>query len=292
MFSFSPLPTGFGHTLGNTLRRVLLTSLDGAAVTQLAINGASHQFTTVEGVQEDVVELTLNFKQLRVKSYSQNPVTLKISKKGAGPVTAADIETNAEVEVLNKDLHLATLASDKSKLEVELVVETGIGYSPSEDREVSKVGVILLDALFSPVIKAHYDVEPARLGKNVNLDNLVLTVQTDGSISPEEAVKSASTVLRDFFHKFSDGTDPEDAVVVVSDVEVEEASVLAPVSSEDVSLEELRLPTRTINALRKHGINTLHELANKSSDDLADIKNLGEKSIQEIKKLLDKEGLK
>lgn len=285
VFTFEPLPTGFGHTLGNTIRRVLLTSLEGAAVTQVKIKGASHQFASIEGIKEDVVDIILNVKGVRAKLHTPNPVVLRINKKGVGPVTAGDIETNAEVEIINKDHHIATVSDKTTSFEVELVIESGVGYSPIEDRESSKIGIILVDAMFSPVILVNYVVEPTRLGRVIGLDKLTLTVETDGSLTPEEAFTQSATILRSFFARFADGEDEPEEVVEDS----EETSVSVP--TEDVSLDELPLPTRTINALKKHGISTLHDLAGKSDEELADVKNLGEKSVVEIKKLLSKEGL-
>ncbi len=288
VFTFEPLPTGFGHTLGNTLRRVLMSSLPGAAATQIKIEGAVHQFDTVEGVKEDLVELGLNLKLIRAKIHGNNPIVGKISVKGPGKVTAKDIEISSEVEILNKDLVIATLADAKSKLEAEIVFEPGVGYSPVEDRETSKIGVILLDALFSPVVEANYTVEPTRKGTIIGLDKLVLTIETDGGVSPSDALAQAATILKDFFKRFALAEDPE-----VEEVE-EDTAELAPkptLDAKKVAVDELPLPTRTINALRKAEISTLSELAGKNDDDLADIKNLGEKSIQEIKKLLKKEGL-
>lgn len=291
VFSFKPLPKGFGYTLGNTLRRVLLTSLDGAAITQVRLNGVSHEFTTMPGVKEDVIELTLNLKQVRAKMNTENPVVLRISKKGAGEITAADIEKSSDIEIVNPDCHIATLNDSKAGFEAELVFEKGTGFSPVEERESSKVGVILLDAVYSPVVSASYMVEQTRSGRSVDLDDLVLTVTTDGTISPEDAVKKSSAILRNFFARFSKGVDEI--------VEVEETVETEPVTQnnqdseeyEEVSVDELPLPTRTINALKKHGIKSLQDLVNKSPEELADIKNLGEKSVEEIEKLLKKEGL-
>lgn len=287
VFTFEPLPKGFGHTLGNTLRRVLLTSLRGAAATQVKIEGAVHQFTTIPGVKEDVVELGLNFKQIRAKLHGENPVVGKISVTGPGNVTAGDIELSSDVEIVNKDLHLATLADKKTKFEVEVVFEPGVGYSPAEERETQKIGVIILDAMYSPVVNVTYDVEQARKGTMVDLDKLVLNITTDGTVSPSDAMTNSATILRDFFKRFALGEDEEETQPQVSS----EASVSNNIDARKVSVEELPLPTRTINALKKAGINTLSELAGKSDDALADVKNLGEKSVQEIKKLLEKEGL-
>ncbi len=287
VFTFEPLPKGFGHTLGNTLRRVLLTSLDGAAITQVKIKGASHQFATIDGVKEDVVDILLNLKQIRAKLFTKNPLVLRINKKGQGTVTAADIELSSDVEIVNKDQHIATLNDKTAAFEVELVIEPGVGYSPTEGRESSKIGVILLDALFSPVVNVNYSIEAARMGSVTDLDKLVITIDTDGTLDPADALAKSANLLRDFFGRFAEGEDPK--------LEVEAAAAgtaqASSKSEEDIAVEELPLPTRTINALKKHGIDTLSELAGKSDDELADIKNLGDKSIVEIKKLLEKEGL-
>lgn len=288
VFTFGPLPKGFGHTLGNTLRRVLLTSLEGAAITQIKVDGAVHEFSTIEGVKEDLVEIGLNFKELRAAIHSENPVVGIIDMKGPGEVTAGDIEVPSDVEIMNKDLHIATLADTKTEFKVEVVFEPGVGYSPVEERKTSKIGVVLLDALFSPIIDANYKVEKTRKGTVGDLDELILTVETDGSIDPEEALTEAATLLRKFFGRFADGKDDEDDLQE-EEKEVVQSSVL---ETRKVLIEELPLPTRTINALKKAGIETLTELAEKSEDDLADIKNIGAKSISEVEKLLEDEGLR
>jgi DNA-directed RNA polymerase subunit alpha len=284
VFSFEPLPTGFGYTLANALRRVLMTSIKGAAATQVKISGATHQFTTIPGVKEDIVELTLNLKKLRFKVFSDQPVIVTISKKGAGKVTGKDIETSSDVEVMNKDQHIATLADAKSKLEMEITVEPGTGYSPMEERQTSKVGVIVLDSLFSPIASANYEIEPARFGGRTDLDKIIFTIETDGSISPKESLVDASKILRDYYATFEEWK--------IETSEPEEKFKKSAKLTEDVSVEELPLQTRTINALRKSKIITLHELAQKTNEELEDIKNIGEKSLQEIKDLLAKEGFR
>lgn len=285
VYSFEPLPTGFGYTLGNALRRVLLTSINGAAVTQIKIPSVSHQFTTIPGVKEDVVELTLNIKKLRFKIHSDTPVIATISKKGSGKVTAKDIKVPGELEIMNKDQYIATLADSKSNLEIELTVEPGVGYSPMKEKQTSKVGVIVLDALFSPIVSANYQVEPTRFGEKTDLDKITITVETDGSITPKEAVVKASQILKDYYSVFEIWrTEPE---------EKEEPKTAVRVTlMEDVVVDELPLQTRTINALKKSKIETLHQLAEKSDEELADIKNVGEKSLKEIKELLEKEGFR
>ena len=285
VFSFDPLPTGFGNTLGNTLRRVALTSLRGGAVTQIKIEGVSHQFSTIPGVKEDVIEIGLNFKKVRIKVHGDNPVVGRIKMTGPCEIFASDIDLSSEAEILNKDLLITTLSDKNAKFEAELVVEPGYGYSPVEDRETSKLGVILLDATFSPVVSASYSVEPTRMGRVIGLDKLIFTVETDGSITPSEAVEMSSGSLRSFFARFSQG---EDEIVVTTPTEVVTSSVKKK-AVEDASVDDLPLPTRTINALRKHGIKSLSQLMDKTQEELADIKNLGEKSVEEINKLLSKE---
>jgi DNA-directed RNA polymerase subunit alpha len=287
-YSIEPLPTGFGYTLANALRRVLLTSTKGAAVTQIKISGATHQFTTLPGVKEDVVELTLNVKKLRFKLHTNNPVIATIKKRGLGEIKAKDIEVSSEAEIMNKDLHIATLSDSKTELNIELTIEPGTGYSPMEERQTSKIGVIVLDALYSPIISANYSVEPTRFGDKINLDKIVLTVETDGSITPKQAIIEASDLLKDYYETIIKW-ESESAEAASHELKKED---LAMKPSEDVSIEELPLQTRTINALKKQGVSTLHELSQKTDEEIADIKNLGEKSLDEIKKLLEKEGLR
>jgi DNA-directed RNA polymerase subunit alpha len=287
VFAIEPLPTGFGATLGNSLRRVLMTSIRGAAVTQVKFNSATHQFTTIPGIKEDIVEITLNLKKLRVKLHGDNPVIVNIRKKGAGPVTGKDVQVTSDIEVMNEDLHIATVSDSKTEFLAELTIEPGEGYSPMEERQTNKVGVIVLDALYAPVTKSLYDVEPTRFGQKADLDKLTLTVETDGSISPKDAVMSAAQILRDFYQKIYEG----ETKVVIETSEPETESRKNK-QTEVIAIEELPLQTRTVNALKKHGIDTLDQLAKKTDEELADIKNLGEKSLTEIHKLLEKEGFR
>lgn len=286
VFTFEPLPTGFGATLGNSLRRILLTSIEGAAVTQAKIEGVNHQFTTIKGIKEDVVEVTLNLKKLRFKVHADNPVIATIKKKGSGKITAGDINVPSDAEIMDKSQHIATLADSKSKFEAEITIEAGSGYSPMEDRKTSKIGVIVLDALYSPIKRAIYEVEPTRFGQKADLDKLTLTVETDGSISPMDAVKSAASKLKDYYELIMTGKSPE------KPAEMDTVTVTKLKQTEEISIEELPLQTRTINALKKHGVKFLKELASMTDEEIADVKNLGEKSLTEIKKLLEKEGLR
>ncbi|MDA1337773.1 MAG: DNA-directed RNA polymerase subunit alpha [bacterium] len=283
-FSMSPLPTGYGFTLGNTMRRVMLSSMKGSAITEATIKGVSHQFSSIDGIKEDMVEIAMNLKSIKVKSISQGSAKLKISKKGVGVITAADIEINADVQIVNKDQVIATLTKDKSSFEVELLVENGEGFSPVESREISKVGAMLIDAIFSPVINVAYTVVPTRVGRQGGLDELIFEIDTDGTITAEEALVESAGILRKFFSKINDGPDE------IEEVEVSDESQAELDSNEDSSLqvEELDLPTRTINALKKAKINTVKELLNREFDELSAIKGLGEKSVEDIKKVLDK----
>ena len=286
VFEFSPLPAGFGRTLGSSLRRILLTSLKGSAVTEIRVPKVTHQFSTIPGVKEDLVEITLNVKNITAKMHTDSIIIGSIDKKGKGPVTSGDIEVSSDVEIIDKKVHIAELSDSKSKLEMDLTFEKGVGYSPVEERKTSKVGVILVDALFSPIIRVLYEVTPTRKGEETGLDKLTITVETDGSITPEDAVTEAATILRNFYSRFARGVDPEE---LETDAEDDMQSTAV---KEDVFLEDLALPTRTINALKKHGVSTLQELGKLSNEELSDIKNLGDKSIKEIHKVLKKEGLK
>lgn len=281
VFSFEPLPTGFGHTLGSVLRRVALTSIQGGAVTSFRIPGVTHQFTSIDGVKEDLVEFSLNLKQLRFKVHSDGVFVGKITKKGPGVIKASDIEVSSEVEIVNEDAVIATLADKNSSLDLELTIERGVGFSPVEGRENSKLGTVLVDAIFSPVVNVSYTVETARVGRQSGLDKLVLDIQTDGSVKAADVIKLSASILRDFFDKFATTSDKAQDINTL----FHQASA-SEIKSDNSTVDDLPLPTRTINALKKHGINSLADLRTKSDDEISDIKNLGEKSIEEIKKLL------
>ena len=292
-FTIEPLPQTFGATIGNALRRVLMTSIRGSAATQMKITGANHQFTTIDGIKEDIVEISLNIKQLRFNVHGDNPVVVTVEKKGKGVVTGKDLKENSDYEILNPEQHIATIADDKTTFKMELIVEPGTGYSPSEEREKknAKLGVITLDALFSPVTNVTYEVESTRFGERVDLDKIILNVETDGSITPEKAVKDAAALLKSYYSVIETG-EAEDGKEASATVEKETTVKKSKSHVENISIEELPLQTRTINALKKQGIETLKELASKTDEELADVKNLGEKSLAEIKELLEKENLK
>ncbi len=277
------LESGYGHTLGNALRRVLLTSLPGTAITKVTIDGVTHQFTSFEGMTEDVVELILNLKQLRIKAEGSEPGILRLNVKGAKEVTAADIECEAGFEVVNKDLYISTLAKGKN-LSIEMVVESGVGYKLASETESEAVGQISIDALFSPVIKVSYKVEATRVGRRTDFDKIVFDIETDGTISPLAAVKQAAEVL---IKQFSQIVNP-----VVKEVK-EELTSMSPEEIETMKLtvEELDLPTRIANALRKGGFETVADLTRSPKDEISRVKNLGGKSIDLIEEALGKKGV-
>ncbi|MBI2617358.1 DNA-directed RNA polymerase subunit alpha [Candidatus Gottesmanbacteria bacterium] len=282
-FLIEPLDPGYGHTLGNSIRRVLLTSLSGAAVTSVRIDGVKHQFSTLPGLKEDIVELLLNIKKIRFRTTSESPVIISLSVKGSKKVKAGDLESS-ELEVVNKDLYLGELTSNKSKLSMELTVETGTGYRPAEAFEGKKeVGVVVVDALFSPIIRVNYKVEATRVGRMTDLDRLVLEVWTDGSISPFDAVKQSAKILVSYFLQLYE---PK--------AKTTEGVALTPTVSEEIlkmTLEELDLPTRIVNALHNGGIDTVGQLLGTPKKELYKIKNLGAKSITTIEDTLRSKGI-
>ena len=292
-FALEPLPAGYGHTLGNSLRRVLLSSIPGAAITSVKFAGVSHQFTTIPGVAEDVVDIILNLKTIRFNMVGSEPQVVSLNAKGVGEVTAADLDLPAGLEVINSDQVIATLGSKSAKFEAELMVSPGVGYESAEEHESNKIGVIAIDSLFSPVLTVSYKVEPARIGQKSDFDRLILEITTSGAISPKEALMSASKTLVGFFDRISGG---RESVGINGNVEtLEEIQMTTNKKkvdgAKDIFVEELGLPTRTTNALKKAEIRNLAELAALSDEELYKIKNLGDKSIEEIKDILKKEGM-
>jgi DNA-directed RNA polymerase subunit alpha len=279
-----PLEQGYGHTLGNALRRVLLSSLPGHAITKMRVEGADHQYSTVEGMTEDVLDVSLNIKQLRIKSESTEPGTLRLSVTGPANVTAAQIECDGGYSIINTDQHIATLQKG-AKLEIEMIAEPGLGYVVSDEKKANAIGDIVLDALFSPIVKVSYTVDQTRVGRRTDYDKLVLDVQTDGTIEPVEAVTQAARILT---KQFAQVYNP---VIVTEEVPVEE---LSPEEAEVLRLtvEELDLPTRIANALRKGGFKTVGDLVGAEKDIVARVKNLGEKSVDVINEALQKKGVK
>jgi DNA-directed RNA polymerase subunit alpha len=283
-FVIEPLDQGYGQTLGNSVRRVLLASLSGAAITSMKIEGVKHQFSTISGLKEDVVELSLNLKKIRLTIDGEGPVALKLSKKGPGAITAGDIETAAGVTIANPELVLGTLADKKSEIDMTLTADKGFGYVTTEEKHTSEVGVIPLDALFSPVLRVNYRIESTRVGRMTNLDKLVLEIWTDGTIKPSEALKTASKILVTYFTQ-----------IVEPKVKVEEeAKITTPTVSDEIlkmRIEELDIPTRIVNALANGGIETISQLVNTQKAELMKIKNLGTKSLAIVEEKVKEKGV-
>jgi DNA-directed RNA polymerase subunit alpha len=285
-FTISPLEPGFGHTLGNCLRRTLLSSIPGAAVSQVRFDEALHEFDVIPGVKEDVTDLILNLKDLVLRCESEEPVTLRLDKRGPGDVTAADIQTTAEVEVLNADLHLATV-NQRGRLALDLTVEQGRGYLTAErNKRTSTIGVIPVDAIFSPVRRVAFSIEPTRVEQATNYDKLSLEIETDGSISPRDALASAGETLRNLVSLVADlSAEPKG-------LELGEVSPITAASPDlELPIEELDLSERPRNCLKRARVDTIGQLVQKSEDDLLAITNFGSKSLEEVLQKLDERGL-
>lgn len=285
-FAIEPLHSGYGMTLGNSLRRVLLSSIAGAAVTAFKVDGASHEFTTLPGVKEDIVEIILNLKGVRFRVFSDEPQTIRLSKKGSGPVTAKDIETNADVEVVNKDHVIAHIDSASASLNMDIVVEKGRGYRAIDESGSKKVisDMIAIDSIFSPVLRVRYKVENTRVGQMTDLDKLIITVETDGTISPREAFEEASAILVNQYTALAGQTTVEQGVPLDSADE----NIPSGESSDDspalmTSIEDLNLSARTTNALVNNDIHTLKDLFSLSDIELKELKGFGSKALDEVK---------
>ncbi|NIT04573.1 DNA-directed RNA polymerase subunit alpha [Candidatus Saccharibacteria bacterium] len=292
-FIIEPLPSGFGVTLGTALRRVLLSSLPGGAITEIKIQGVSHPFTTIKGVKEDVVELMLNLKRVRFKVTADGPFegTIEVGggKRGTKDVKARDIKISSEAAVANPNLKVATLTDSKAKLSVSLVVERGVGYRPAEERESGKVGVIPMDSIFTPVVNVSFSVEATRVGRRTDLDRLILDVTTDATTDPTEAVEAAAGILRDYFGKIS-GMKVEGRRVKKEEKPKGELSPVEEVDEEvrKTPVSELGLSPRTLNTLEGASVKTVGGLIQKTEEDLLDIKGFGETALSEVKKALKK----
>jgi DNA-directed RNA polymerase subunit alpha len=285
-FTISPLEPGFGHTLGNCLRRTLLSSIPGAAVSQVRFDEALHEFDVIPGVKEDVTDLILNLKDLVLRSESEEPVTLRLDKRGPGDVTAGDIQTTADVEILNPELHLATV-NQRGRLAFDLTVEQGRGYLSAErNKRTSTIGVIPIDAIFSPVRRVAFSVEPTRVEQATNYDKLTLDIETDGSISPRDGLASAGETLRNLVSLVADlSSQPKG-------LELGEVSPITSASPDlELPIEELDLSERPRNCLKRARVDTIGQLVQKSEDDLLAITNFGSKSLEEVLQKLDERGL-
>lgn len=281
-FILEPLESGYGQTLGNALRRVLLTSLPGAAVTFVKVTGARHQFTTLPGLKEDIVEFILNVKKLRIRMEVEGPVKINLEMVGPGEITADKIKTPSGVEVLNKDLVLGHLADKKAKISCEMTVEKGYGYVPFEDRKSETLGLISVDSAFSPIVRVNYHVETTRVGRVANYDRLILEVVSDGTISPSEAMREAARILVSYFNQVVEPKAIEEQT---------ESKVVVPSDLSRLTIEELFLPTRISNALEKNDFRTVSDLVGSRRREIPKIKNLGEKSMKIIDAALVEKGV-
>jgi DNA-directed RNA polymerase subunit alpha len=281
-FAISPLEQGYGHTLGNSLRRVLLTSLPGAAITSVKISGVKHQFSTLKGVKEDIVEFILNLKKVRPSYSGDKPVRATLSAKGPGEVKAKDIKVSADVKIANPELVLALL-SKNAKLDAQIEIEAGTGYSLAEERETRQIGLIPLDASFSPVVRVNYKIEETRVGRLTNYDKLILEIWTDETMTPKEALGEASKILVSYYTQI---VSPKK----IKKKKEKKEKGLGPVGN--LSVEEIGLPTRVANALLKADYETVENLAKAKVNDLVKVRNLGEKSVKIISAALGEKGVK
>jgi len=282
-FAAEPFERGFGTTIGNSLRRILLSSIEGAAVTSIRVEGVEHEFSTLNGMKEDVAELILNIKELHLRLHGAEERTIRIEKSGPGAVTASDIETNPNVEVLNPKLHLASLNTD-GKLVMEMTVRSGRGYSPAERNksEDQPIGVIPVDAIFSPIQKVNYRVENARVGQATDYDRLILEIWTDGSVIPEDAMQGAGQILSDHLTVFIGEEQAEGEEVAAEDDRRE-----VMLSNLDRSVSELELSVRAANCLKNVDLSTIRDLVQKTEAEMLKTKNFGRKSLNEIKEVLE-----
>lgn len=286
-FVVEPLERGYGTTLGNSLRRILLSSLPGAAATSVQIDGVLHEFSTIEGVVEDTTQIILNLKALSLKIHSDEEKVLEIEAEGSGEVKAGDLRADSDVEILNPDLHIATL-EDGARLYMRITVNRGRGYVPAEQnkREDQPIGVIPIDSIYSPISRVNYQVENTRVGQVTNYDKLTLEVWTDGSIRPEEAVSLGAKIMNEHLNLFVSLTDEaQEAEIMVEKEEDKKEKVL------EMTIEELDLSVRSYNCLKRAGINTVQELTMKTEEDMMKVRNLGRKSLEEVQEKLAELGL-
>ncbi len=297
VFSISPLPSGYGMTLGNAFRRVLLSSLPGAAITGVKIDGVTHEYSTIAGVQNSTLDILLNLKLVQIKKHSKDPETIKLSVSKEGPVTAGMIEHSSDIEILNPDLVITHITKKGVKLNMELNVEKGVGYAPATLRKKDKkdIGLIQIDAIFSPVVKVRYDVTSARVGKMTNLDNLVMEIETNGSITPDDALKFSSSVLKSYFELFlmkGDDVEPDfrSDVETVKEKEVEE-QVEEAKKETYTPIEILNFSPRTLNALINGGIGSIEQLVKCTPSKLSNFRGFGKKAMTEVSDALATRGL-
>ncbi len=280
-FVVEPLHTGYGMTLGNSLRRVLLSSIEGAAIVAFRVEGATHEFTTVKGVKEDVVDIMLNLKNVRVEAHNDQPVELRLEKKGAGVVTAADIKLSDDIVVVNPEAVICTIDDPKGSIVMDIVVETGRGYRTIEESSGKRIhsDMIALDAIFSPVVRVRYKVENTRVGQTTDLDKLLLTIDTDGSMTPRDCFEEAAAILINQYTALAGSTRVESAPTPGSRDDSADTELMTPI-------EDLNLTARTTNALINNDIRTINDLVTLSETDLRELKGFGSKALDEVKEKL------
>src|SRR3989344_2173702 len=293
IFEISPCYPGYGMTLGNTFLRVLLSSLSGAAVTAIKVEKVNHEFSGIPHVKEDMIELMLNFKKLRVKSFSDSAQKMTLNVKGVKEVSAKDIKAPADIEIINQDLHLASLTDKKAELNIEIEVQKGIGYSSAEEREKSKqeIGKVLLDAIFTPIQRVNYTVENVRVHDRTDFNKITMEIETDGSIAPEEAFKEAAEILVDHFKLFVSPQKQRQVEKDIAVLEKEKSPKKKSVARVSVNIEDLKLNSRIITVLEDNRIKSVTSLVKKSENQLLNLDGLGEKAIKNIKRELGKLGL-
>jgi DNA-directed RNA polymerase subunit alpha len=296
-YDIEPLDAGYGMTLGNSLRRVLLASLTGAAVTSIKIDGVQHEFQDVPGVKEDVTDIVLNVKKLRMRSFSDRPVTMRVEVTGERTVTGADIQAPSTIEIVNPETHLCTVDDANSRFEMELVVESGKGYVPAETKEDQPIGQIPVDAIFTPVQRVNYTVEHTRVGQMTNFDKIILQIWTDGTITPDEALRQASHNLVEHFQRIAEydvpGTIESSSRVLLDGEPVRPNGSADPIPQKiyDTPIEELDLSVRAYNCLKRSNITRVGQVLTMSRDDLLAVRNFGEKSLTELAERLQQRNM-
>lgn len=283
-FIIEPLEPGYGHTLGNALRRVLYVAIPGAAVTSIKISGVKHKFSTIPGLKENVVDFLLNIKELNFKlGEAKDSATVKLSVKGPKEIKASDLELSDDVEVINKDQYLGSLGKN-GKLEIELTVEKGLGYSLAEDRHTSTLGVLPTDAVFTPIKRVNYEVSATRVGRQTNLDRLILKIWTNGVVTPKEALDAAAKILSSYFSQVYEPKETQEAEATTATPGVSDATA-------KLTIDELDLPTRIYNSLRNGGVETIGDLLQTPRRDLIGMRNMGTKSISVVEEKLKEKGI-
>lgn len=291
-FVVEPLRRGYGHTIGVALRRVLLSSLPGAAVSAIRIDGVHHEFSSIPNVKEDVTQIVLNIKKLRLRSFADEPMKARLDVPGPGTVTAADVQWPDQVEIVNPEQVVATLDNDQARLSMELTVTRGSGFVAAEVTEGQPIGEIPVDSIYTPIRKVEYNVGAARVGQSVNLDRLTLRVWTDGTLTAQEAVSQSAQILVEQFRLFTQlapsVAEPEEALVPV----VSTATLQVPPELADLSVDDLELSNRTLNCLKRNSISKVGQLASMTEDDLLHLRNFGDKSLQELRDKLEERGVR